>query len=274
MKQRAAPISILAVMLMLSAGILGCLSSLSPLEPSLEHVGAQPTPTAAAQRPISDFISAQGSTSLFFPPFPDFIAWANNNPQTRFAAVDYSGLIAEYLQNHGGPTLGTTVSGTVTERALTDGRAQVTVTLHVTNAMSWATGLPGDIVSDPPQFGYRQQDLLADPSLTPGLSIADMKVVFKNDAPGAPLPDLVNAFILGNGTAGQELVSLMFRSNGFGPLHAPFGVNEGTPGRLVVTQTGIFMTHFGGATADGFPAERVDLHVVGGGGSPGIIEVE
>ena len=86
---------------------------------------------------------------------------------------------------------------------------------------------------------------------------------FKNTAPGAAIPDLVDAFILGNAAAGQELRFLSFRSQGDGPLRTEFGVPDGTPGRLTVTQTGLFMTQFQGATADGFPAERVDLTVVG-----------
>jgi hypothetical protein len=40
---------------------------------------------------------------------------------------------------------------------------------------------------------------------------------------------------------------------------------DGTPGQCNVIQTGLFMTHFKGATADGFPAERVDLRQAGGG---------
>jgi hypothetical protein len=88
-------------------------------------------------------------------------------------------------------------------------------------------------------------------------------VSFKNTAPGAPLPDLVNAFILGNTAPGQELRTLAFRSDGDGPLHAAFGVAEGTPGHLTVSQTGILMTGFHGATSDAFPVERVDLHPQG-----------
>jgi len=267
MKVHRAP-SLAALALVALAGSCGC--RMNSTAPNLELSGSRtrsgaPVVLVTSQRPLSDFISTQGSTSLFFPPFPDFIAWTNNNPQTRFAAVDYTGLVAAYLQSHGGPTLGTEVDGTVSERALADGRAEVTVNLHVKNAMSWVCGLPGDIVTNPVLFGHRQGDLLADPSLKPGLSNANMEVVFINDAPGAALPDLVTAFILGNSTPGQELKFLKFRSDGPGPLHAASGVNEGTPGRLQITQTGLFVTGGGGATGDGFPAEHVELRVVGRG---------
>ncbi len=219
---------------------------------------------AATQRPLSDFLSAQGSTSTFIPPLPDFIGWSNNNPQTLFASVDNLGLVSSYLASHGGPVLGTQVSGSVRERPLADGRAEVTVIIHSTNALTWVTPLPSDnLATSPLLFGYRGTDLLTNPALTPALSSAEMKVVFKNTAPGAALPDLVVAFILGNAEPGQELVMLGFKSSGFGPLHALAGVPEGTPGRCNVVQTGLLMTRFMGATADGFPAERVDLGAAG-----------
>jgi len=269
MRSHRTPLRGLAALATVAITVMsGCL--MTPVEPHLARSttnsgSGAPLVGITAQRPISDFISAQGSTSLFFPPFPDFIGWANNNPQTRFAAIDYTGLIAAYLQNNGGPTLGTQVSGSVSERSLADGRAEVSVILHTTRAMSWATSLPGDLATNPLLFGYRQGDLLANPSLKPGLSTVNMRVVFKNDAPGAPLPDLVNAFILGNATPAQQLMFLEFRSDGPGPLHSLFGVPDGTPGRLQVTQTGLFVTKGGGSTADGFPAEHVELRAVGRG---------
>ena len=221
---------------------------------------------AAVQRPLSDFLNAQGSSSFFIPPLPDFIGWTNNNPQTLFASVDNLGLVSGYLASHGGPDLGTQVDGTVMERPLADGRAEVTVNLHTTNALTWVMPLPAnDFANDPLVMGYRGTDLLADPSLTPALSDANMKVVFKNTAPGAALPDVVLAFIVGPPGPGQELVALSFRSTGFGPLRALFGVPEGTPGKCEVSQTGLFHTHFMGATADGFPCEHINVGVVGGG---------
>jgi len=241
--------------------LTGCLTS--PVETHVERGNprnARPgvaQADAAVQRPISDFLSSQGSTSLFFPPFPDYIGWANNNPQTRFALIDYTGKAAAYLAAHGGPNLRTQVDGTVSERPLEDGRAEVTVILHTTNAMSWVA--PASDFAGPLLFGNRGSDLLADPSLRPALSNVNMRVVFTNDAPGAALPDLVNAFILGNATPGQQLVFLEFRSDGSGLLA------DGTPGRLQVTQTGIFVTPGHGATGDGFPAEHVELRAVGSG---------
>jgi hypothetical protein len=46
-------------------------------------------------------------------------------------------------------------------------------------------------------------------------------------------------------------------------LWEAFDVPDGIPGRVEVIQTGLLMTRFMGATADGFPAERINLMVVG-----------
>jgi len=210
-------------------------------------------------RPISDFISAQGTTNGFIPPIPDFIGWGDN-PFHQFASVDYTGLAAAWLHASGGPDVGTTVSGTVTERKLSDGRVMVTVVVHTKQAITWVWGGDGDLATGPLQFGARANEILANPSITPALSNSEFKVQFTNTGPGAPLPDLVNAFILGNALPGQELRSLMFRSSGTGAIHAIFGVLEGTPGQLIVTQTGVLMPHSQAPTYDGFPVERVDLH--------------
>jgi len=215
----------------------------------------------AASRPLSDFVNAQGTTTLFFPPVPDYIAWcgAAARPPARFALIDYAGLAARWLQQNGGPSLGTQVSGSVNERALRDGRAEVTVNLSASRALCWATNCDENFATGTPLFGYRAADLAANPSLQPGLATVDMHVVFDNTAPGAPLPDLVNAFILGNASPGQELVTLSFRGDAFGPLRSTFGVPEGTRGEVVVTQTGLFNAKFKGATADAFPAEKVEI---------------
>jgi len=250
-------------------GALAC-SRTSPLEPQAAGPSLA-TPeeqvASAVQRPLGDFLDAQGTSAIFIPPLPDFIGWTNNNPQTLFVSVDYAGLVASYLESHGGPSLGTHMAGSVTERPLADGRAEVSVVLHTDDALTWAIPLPAtDLATDPLVFGYRGTDLLVDPSLEPALSNSQLEVVFKNTAPGAALPDLVDAFILGNAQPGQELVKLMFRSQGAGSLRAPFGVADGTPGRCMVVNTGILQTPFKGAVADGFPAEHVHLQVVGGGG--------
>jgi hypothetical protein len=145
----------------------------------------------------------------------------------------------------------------------------VTVILHTRNALAYA--LPFDLAGpinqnqlNPLLFGFSPQELLADPAKQPALGESQLQVVFKNPAPGAALPDIVNAFILGNTAPGQELVSVYFRANATGQFRAPSGFPAGTPGRLIVSQTGVlFRGPFKGGTADGFPAEVVELGRIG-----------
>jgi hypothetical protein len=227
----------------------------------------------APQRPLSDFLSKQGTTMVFNTPVPDQIGWFNNSPgqfppaSARFALFDYAGLAADYLNQNFGISLGTTTSGSVTERPLADGRAEVTVILHTTNALAWvsSTAPNPDPNQNPVLFGYKAAEIAMDPSKEPALGESHLKVVFKNPTQGADLPDLVNAFILGNAAPGQELVSISFLAQARGSLRTSANLGpEGTLGECFVAQNGIlFNGPFMGATTDGFPAELVELHRIG-----------
>jgi hypothetical protein len=218
---------------------------------------------SASSRPLSDFLDAQGSTNFFVPPLPDYIGWTNNNPQTLFASVDYAGVAAKYLLGHGGPDLGTTVGGTVTERELPDGRADVQVTLHLKNALTWVIAMPvTDVATDPLLYGTRGTDLLANPALKPTVSNCEFKVGFTNTALGAPLPDLM-VFILGTNDPAQQLTAVLINASGEGTMHAAAGVPEGTRGRFNLINNGVFHASFKGGTADGFPAEVINLRPAG-----------
>lgn len=233
------------------------------------------------QRPLSDFINAQGTTMCFTPPAPAQLGASSDLDKSpvRFALVDYTGLTAKYLFNNFGIALGTSVTGTVNERPLSDGRALVTVNLHTKDALAWAinfdpTGSSSQFNSNPLLFGYRAQDLIANPALRPALADVHFRVVFTIPAPGTPLPDLV---CLNQGPdcpnvapcpQGFELDFLSVEASATGPLHALAGLGpEGTTGRLVVTQTGLIKpaikNGFKGALSDAFPAESVDLHRLG-----------
>ncbi len=270
MPRRYRLIGILLFVALSVTAITGCSkkpTSLIPTSPdvSLGRTVATGAVTAnAVQRPLSDFLSTQGTTNGFLPPVPDFIGWANN-PLTRFAGVDYAGLAADWLATNGGPTIGTGFKGSVLERPLADGRAEITVDLYTTHALTFVVSNPVDIASDPESFGYRATTLLADPTLIPALSNSHLLVTFTNTAPGAPIPDLIRAIMLGDPPPGFELRVLKFEATGEGPLHAAGGYEEGAPGRVTITQTGLFMTGGNGATADGFPVEKLELRVVKGG---------
>jgi hypothetical protein len=249
---------------------------------ALSNISTTPVQAVRAeQRPLSDFIDAQGTTMCFTPPAPAQLGATSDFDKSpiRFALVDYTGLTGKFLLDNYGISLGTTVSGTVLERPLADGRALVTVNLHTSNALGWAINLdPSGSVSqfnsNPLLFGFRAQDLIADPTLTPALGDVHFRVVFTIPSPGAPLPDLV---CINNGPdcpnvapcpEGFEIDFLSAEASISGPLHALAGLGpEGTPGRLIVTQTGLvkpgIANGFKGALSDAFPAESIELRRVG-----------
>jgi hypothetical protein len=238
------------------------------------------------QRPLSDFINAQGTTTCFIAPVPAQTVWVNEAPGTdkeprgnplaqRASLVDFTGTTAKFLLSHG-INLGTTMSGTVMERPLADGTALVTVDLDNKNTLAWAIAFDptrdfGQIVDSPPLFGYRPQDLIANPALTPALGDDHFHVEFTNTAPGAAIPDLLcQASVVCPSMApcppafNFEFISI--EASITGPLHAPLWP-EGTPGQLTVRQIGLLQpainNGFKGALADAFPAESVDLKTIG-----------
>jgi len=195
---------------------------------------AQPGTT---RRPISDFVSAQGTFCwpdgsgclLFVPPIPNFIAWGDSD-FTKCVSVDYAGLAnATY-----GNAFGTQTRGTVVERALSDGRADVTVTLHTANALTWVIDGCADFAGGPLLFGHRAPDVLAGADAALGDSL--FHISFINTAPGAPLPDLTQLFFFPE--PGQQLHEYVFQASASGTLRSAFGVPDGTPGKVTVAQTG------------------------------------
>jgi hypothetical protein len=235
----------------------------------------------AVLRPIEDFVDTQGTFCfpdgmggclLFVPPIENFLGQSDPS-NGLLSSVDYAGLADEWI---GGPdgcgeSFGTTFSGSVTETPLADGRAKVHVVLHTRNALTWVT--QDDELSNfnnPLWFGYRAPDV-CDPEQNVevgdvALGHITMIVEFINAEPGDPLPDLLQLLVAPE--PGQEGPRILFtRARAAGPLRQAFGVADGTPGRFDTTQNGLFTTSGGGATADGFPVERISLRVVGGGKS-------
>ncbi len=107
-------------------------------------------------------------------------------------------------------------------------------------------------------FAYSPAELAATPSDTPALASGHLQAKYTvADASHAEL-NLFNVTFLDAGT----LTALSFHSSATGALRAGFGVPEGTPGACNEEDTGIFNTSGGGATADGFPAEKVDVRAL------------
>ncbi len=227
----------------------------------------------AMHLPLSAFLDTQGSTAIFNPPVPDYLGWAAPPPGVKTpapsyvggngAACDYAGLANEWLTANGYPTdLGTSFSGSVTERSLSDGRILVQVELHTKNALTWGTRnvTPpyGNQAVDPVIFGARPQDVLT--GAIPGIGECHASFSWKQE-PG-PVLDLARAFSFG--APGFEPVDLSFRAMATGPLTALAGLGpDGTQGHLFISQTCFFRTSFKGATADACPAEHVEVRAIG-----------
>jgi hypothetical protein len=182
----------------------------------------------AGARPLSDFINAQGTTNIFIPPVPDYIGWCGEDtrPPIRFALVDYAGLAAKWRRRRQGSVTRYGGDRDVNERVLPDGRTQVTVNLSTTNALTWVVDCSGDFSTDPLLFGYRAQDLLANPSLQPGLSTVHASCLHEYGVrcSAAGPCECVHSRERG---AGSALLTLSFHSDGFGQLHSALESRRG-----------------------------------------------
>jgi hypothetical protein len=199
------------------------------------------------QRPFSDWLDKQ----TIQPTGCILVSWGDQVPSKTIATVDYAGKIGALVGSQGGPTIDTVVEGTVRERDLPDGRAEILLNVYFTNAMAFARDLTQPLV--PTIFGLRTSDLSGHPELSPGLASGHLQARFIIAYPGAPLENLCRT----------GLLSLGFRANAAGPLRAAFGVPEGTPGKLVVSQTGLDVPGGGVGVADEFPAELIRVFQVG-----------
>ena len=251
--------------LMLSAVIAAVL-----LAPMLAF--AAPSAAVDRSRPISDFTSSQGT---FCPVLPDpkclnfvssYIGWTGPSTPapTRLAAIDFAA--KEPVVGSGPNRLNTSFTGSITERALPDGRAELHIILHTRNALAqvWACDnfvCPSGAPAGAALFGHTASEVLA--GAAPGVANSSLEVTLINSAPGAPIPDLVR-FVVGD-LPFQDLARGSFQANGTGPLRSGFGVADGTPGRLQIVQAGListaFVNGFRGGLADAFPVERVNLNV-------------
>ncbi len=239
------------------------------------------TIASAAQRDINEFISQQGTVCLidngaacgsgpgpcylFVPPVRNFIGWTTD-PVTNGVSFDYAGLANAWLVAHG-KDLGTTMDGSIVERPQRDGRALVSVVLRTHNALTWASkGSVSGIDFNTPDLllGNRVEAVLG--GAAPALGDCLLQVTFYNTAPGAPMPDLNQLFTCPG--PGQELVTLAFEGMAQGPLHALFGVPEGTPGFVHTRQMGLLNVAgiadpHSRVAFDAFPAERIFIQPLG-----------
>ena len=214
-------------------------------------------PLQAAQRPIEDFLSSQGkySSSWLFgmwwiDPFVTDGAYS--------AEIDYAGLKGAIMEYYGYPPLGTTFSGTVNERPLPDGRAEVEVVLRTRNALAWAAGPDNEYL-----FGHDFVEVFNGASLA--LGDCTLQLRFINTAPNAPLPDFWELVM----DPQWELLSVYF----IGTAHGLMA--DGSPGVMQITQVGLeVVSPPKPPFFDGYPAEHILLKRVGkkGASTPAAVD--
>jgi hypothetical protein len=211
------------------------------------------------QRPISDFVSTQGTycnpdglggCQIFVPPTPNFVGFTDTVHDLGIS-FDYAGLSDQPLAG----ALGTSFSGTVSERTVQDGSVIITVHLHTSNALVYV--IPFDPnSSDPNQFGHndllfgaRVADVQA--GAQPALGDCTMDLVFTNSAPGLPIPDF-EALLFAPGKD-QNILSVVFTGTASGQFAS------GGTGKVHVIERGLLNNGFHGAVGDGFPAEFINF---------------
>jgi len=184
-------------------------------------------------RPLSDFLDAQGTTSEFFPPVQDMLAWTDGQ-FINFGVVDYAGLANAYIEANTGTSLGTSVNGTVMECTRDDGKAMISVVLITKKALGFAQSIEDIVLNDfnflttPTIFGAKAQDVVAgaDPALGPAV----LRTTFVIENPGDPLPDIRIAFQ--ENVPDVRPITLDFRATTTGTLP------DGKRARLRIQQVG------------------------------------
>jgi len=172
------------------------------------------------------FADSSGACTLFAPPVANYIFFQATATQW-IAAVDYAGLENAWLKNasFGRQSYRTRFSGTVDERPLRDGRADIKIRLRIERAAARVFLPDGTLL-----FGNASPSVLT--GAKPAIGESSLDFEFINPRVGMPLPDLLQVGFAN--ITGQDFVILHMRSEATGPLHAAFGVPEGTRGRMVV----------------------------------------
>jgi hypothetical protein len=215
---------------------------------------AAPSDNGVLQRPIEDFVDAQGTYNGLF------LSWINNAYLVE-ASVDYAGLDNKEIKDATGVDLGTSFSGTVTERKLADGTTLVHVNLHTQNALTRAIDWSiGDYV-----YGSTVDEVIAGAHASLGDCKLDISYLTAAE-PGAPMPDLWE-MIFGPGIPGTYPTKVNFVATSKGELNSEFGVPQGTPGMVKVVieanfnAPGMWNNHHDMSWS--WPASTVDVKEIG-----------
>jgi hypothetical protein len=236
-----------------SAMILMLVISICALTMSSTVVAA-PSGKGVSHRPIEDLIATQGTYD------GNFLSYINNEWIVE-ASVDYAGLDNQAIIAAGGDDLGTTITGSITEKVLVDGRTLVRFSIHTENALTRAIDWNiGDYI-----FGSTVDEIInegAHASL--GSCKFDMTYI-TTAPPGSPMPDLLQMAYYG--IPGYSMVKVQFVATSMGELNSEFGVPQGTPGRVHLTQSANFYApgqwHNHPSLPWSWPAGTVDVKQIG-----------
>ncbi len=219
---------------------------------------AFPLNAQTTKLPISDFVAAQGQTSIFLPPVPDYEGWgqlvcasgglscASKPPDYPglcigdIVSVDYAGVADKFITGSGGQSSGTEMDGSVLVRPISNDRVEITVSLHTKNALTFVVApfplIPGASCMAPsdasPDFAIGPLLLGARANPVPALSqraLGDsfFHITFHNPV-GSPLPDLIDLF----SNRFSDIVDYSFHAVADGPTPG------GGHGRVTVQQAG------------------------------------
>ena len=196
-----------------------CADGRAPTAPAQSRLGASALPAAdrgagaVTERPLAEFLAVEQSVHFFYDP---------NGPMC--VAMDYNGAIDRLVQGitGGAVSTGVQVTGTVRERALADGRAEITIKLQAEHAV--AIAWPCD--ESPLLFGLTFDELLA--GLPSPVGSVRFTITYIAPAPGLPLKSLEEVY------AANEALRIQVHAEVTGPFNAAAGYPAGTQARLFV----------------------------------------
>ncbi len=196
------------------------------------------SPSKVAQRPISDFLSNQTFATF----------WVSPDNYDLYYGVDYAGALDRAL----GLGLNTTFVGSITERQLGDGTAEVLVDIRSHNVATWM------FLARKNERVFGMDPWSVQGGATPTLGDIHFKCTLRIQSPGAALLDINSA----EGWASVTRITV--EASAFGPLEAAAGLGpDGAPGHAWINQVGLLTKTNGKPGIDGFTAEVVKLQRVG-----------
>jgi hypothetical protein len=212
--------------LVVALTLTACLSVVAPASAGTAKTTHRSIQEVVRAQGTYCFPDGSGGCVLFDPPVPNYIFFEALATQW-VGAVDYAGLEDSWLKgaSNGEQSFRTKFSGTVLERPLPDGRAEITIKLITQRAATRVFLAPDTLL-----FGNTTPAVLA--GARPALGESRLDFVFINPAVGMALPDFVQLFVAP--LPGQEFIRSEIRATAEGPLHSAFGVRDGTRGRMTM----------------------------------------